>query len=165
MVGSPFHWNAAGDPSVFREWTDLVAEAKWDVSYLSVADGKAVFRDLDLSKFNVVLLDPRGLLQASPEDVNRVRAFAESGGRLVLAANSFYWGSVDAANKVLDGYGLKMLNKEGRSARSGSFRPSFSTRSPSPQRSSRQGSSQRGSTVLRRSSSRPTSQRVSWSRP
>jgi hypothetical protein len=63
-------------------------------------------------KLDVVLLDAGGLTWASAEDVKRARAFAEGGGRLVLAASRFCSGSVEAANKVLDGYGLKMLNEE-----------------------------------------------------
>ena len=114
VAESPFHWTSTGDPSVFKEWTDLAADAGWDVSYLTVANGMPVFRDLDLSKFNVILLDAGGLVtEGNAEELKRARAFAEGGGRLVLAANRFYSGSVDAANKVLDGYGLKMLNEQG----------------------------------------------------
>ncbi len=112
VVESPFHWTSTGDPGVFKEWTDLAAEAGWNVSYLTVAEGKPVFRDLDLSKFDVVLLAPAGLNEGTAEEVKRVRAFVEGGGRLVVAASAFYWGSVEAANKVLDGYGLKMLYQE-----------------------------------------------------
>jgi hypothetical protein len=113
VVESPFHWNATGDPGVFKDWTDLVAEAGWDVSYLTAAHRQPLFRDLDLSKFNVVLLDAGGLTtEGNAEDLKRARAFPEGGGQLVLAANRFYSGSVEAANKVLDGYGLKMLNEE-----------------------------------------------------
>src|SRR5262249_12801429 len=94
-------------------WTDLVADAGWDVSYLAVTQGRPLFRDLDLSKFDVILLDAGGLVtEGNAEDLKRARAFAEGGGRLVLTANRFFSGSVDAANKVLDGYGLKMLNEE-----------------------------------------------------
>src|SRR5262249_61909953 len=64
-------------------------------------------------KFDVILLDASGLVtEGNAEDLKRARAFAEGGGRLVLTANSFYSGSVDAANKVLEGYGLKMLDEE-----------------------------------------------------
>jgi hypothetical protein len=113
VVESPFHWTSTGDPSVFKEWSDLVADAGWDVSYLTVTQGKPVFRDLDLSKFNVILLDAGGLVnEGNAEDLKRAQAFAEGGGRLVLTASRFYSGSVDAANKVLDGYGLTMLNEE-----------------------------------------------------
>lgn len=112
VAGSPFVAYTTDDGRHFKDWTDLVAEAKWDVSYLNVTRGKPVFRDLDLSKYDVVLLSPEGLLEGNADDVKRVRAFVERGGRLVVAANRFLVGSVDAANKVLEGYGLKMLNEE-----------------------------------------------------
>src|SRR5262249_38153707 len=102
VVDSPFHWNS-GDPATFKEWTDLAAEACWDGRYLSAAHGTPLFRDLDLSKSDVILLDASGLVtEGNAEDLKRARAFAEGGGRLVLAANHFYSGSVDAANPVLD---------------------------------------------------------------
>jgi hypothetical protein len=112
VVGSPFVAFSTSDGSAFKDWTDLVAEAKWDVSYLTVAQGKPVFRGLDLSKVDVVLLAPEGLLESGAEDIKRVRAFVEGGGRLVVAASRFYSGSVESANKILKGYGLEMLNEE-----------------------------------------------------
>jgi hypothetical protein len=112
VVASPFDCYSTDDAGLFKDWTDLVGQSQWNVNYLIVAQGKPVFRDLDLSKFDVILLDPDGLIKATPEDVKRARAFAERGGRLVVAANHFFSGSVVAANKVLDGFGLKMLDKE-----------------------------------------------------
>jgi hypothetical protein len=112
VVESPFAAFSTSDARDFKDWTDLVAQAGWDVSYLTVARGKPVFRGLDLSRFDVVLLSPGGLLEGSADDLKRVRAFAERGGRLVVAANRFFSGSVGAANKVLEGYGLKMLDAE-----------------------------------------------------
>jgi hypothetical protein len=112
VVESPFVCFATSDAGVFKEWTDLVAQSKWNVNYLTVAEGKPVFRDLDLSKFGVILLDPDGRLAATAADVKKVRAFVEGGGRLVVTASHFFSGSVEAANKVLDGFGLKMLDIE-----------------------------------------------------
>jgi hypothetical protein len=112
VVESPFTAFSTSDARDFKSWTDLSAEARWDVSYLTVAKGKPVFRDLDLARFDVILLAPDGLLEARAADVTRVRAFVEGGGRLVVAASRFFVGSVEAANKVLEGYGLKMLDEE-----------------------------------------------------
>jgi RNA polymerase sigma factor (sigma-70 family) len=111
VVESPFTAFSTGDPSGFKDWTDLVTEAGWNVSYLTVAEGKPLFRDLDLSKFDVVLLAPDGRTEDAA-DVKRVRAFVEGGGRLVVSAQSALVGSVEAANKVIEGYGLKMLPEE-----------------------------------------------------
>jgi RNA polymerase sigma factor (sigma-70 family) len=112
VVESPFVAYSTSDAGDFKSWTDLVAEAAWDVSYLTVAQGKPVFRDFDLTRFDVVLLDPDALLSAGADDLKRVRAFVEGGGRLVLAASHAFVGSVEAANKVTEGYGLTMLDEE-----------------------------------------------------
>jgi hypothetical protein len=112
VAESPFVAFSTKDARVFKDWTDLAADARWDVSYLAVTRGKPVFRDLDLSRFDVILLPSGGLLEGSADDVKRVRAFVERGGRLVITASRFMVGSVEAANKLLDGYGLKMLNEE-----------------------------------------------------
>ena len=111
VVESPFTAFSTGDPSWFKDWTDLVSEAGWDVSYLTVAAGKPLFRDLDLSKFDVVLLAPDGRTEDAA-DVKRVRALVEGGGRLVVSAQRAHGGSVGAANKVIEDYGLKMLPEE-----------------------------------------------------
>jgi hypothetical protein len=52
------------------------------------------------------------LVYQSAEDVKKVRACAENGGRVVVTANHFFVGSVKGANDVLDGYGLTMLDTE-----------------------------------------------------
>lgn len=112
VVGTPFEKYSTDDGTAFQAWTDLVKDSPLDVSYLIVDQGKPVLRDLDLRKFDCVLLPPEGLLGATAEDVKRVRAYAENGGRVVVAANRFYSGSVDQANKVLAGYGVQMRNEE-----------------------------------------------------
>jgi RNA polymerase sigma factor (sigma-70 family) len=112
VVASPFQAFSTDDASLFKDWTDMVEEAKWDMSNLILTRGKAVFRALDLSKFDVILLGADGLLECDADDIKRARAFVERGGRLVLAANAFYRASVPAANKILNGYGLKMLDEE-----------------------------------------------------
>ena len=114
VVESPFHWTSTGDPTAFKDWTDLAADAGWDVSYLVAINGQPLFRDLDLSKFDVILLEAGGLAtEGNAEALKQARTFAAAGGRLVLTASHFMSGSVAAANTVLDGYGLKMLDEEG----------------------------------------------------
>jgi RNA polymerase sigma factor (sigma-70 family) len=112
VVDTPFDRYSTDDAGVFKTWTDLTAQAGWDVSYLALLRGKSVLRDIDLSKFRVILLGGDGLLSATADDVKRVRAFVEGGGRLVVAASRFLSGSIAAANKFLDGYGLQMADVE-----------------------------------------------------
>lgn len=112
VVGTPFHSHSTGDAKVYKQWTDLVAGAGWDVSYTLRRHRDTVLGDIDLGRYGTVLMSPGALIGQSREDVKRLRTFAEGGGRLVVAANSFYMNSVKGANAVLDGYGLTILDEQ-----------------------------------------------------
>jgi hypothetical protein len=116
IVETPFCQYSTSQGEKYKVWTDLVKEASLDVSYLLVARGQPVLGDLDLSKFDCVLLADGGLVQLQAADIRRVRAFAEAGGRVVVAANRFMRGTVEGANTVLDGYGLKIIDEEAHGA-------------------------------------------------
>jgi hypothetical protein len=112
IVETPFQRYSTKNGEVFKGWTDLVKASSLDVSYLDVTRGKPVLRDLDLNKFDCVLLASTGLVDLQDADVKRVREFAEAGGRVVVSADHFFRGTVDKANAVLDGYGIRMRDKE-----------------------------------------------------
>lgn len=114
VVETPFDRDSTDHGESFKAWTELVKNASLDVSYLLVKRGKPVLRDLDLSKFDCILLAGERLGDLQPGDVRRVREFAEAGGRLVVAANSFFGGTVDEANKVVAGHGIKFIDEEAR---------------------------------------------------
>jgi hypothetical protein len=109
---TPFTKYSTQDGKMFEAWTQLVKDGSLDVSYLLVDRGKPVLRDLDLAKFDCVFLATEALVDATAEDVKRIRDFAEKGGRVVLAANSFFRGSVEKANAVLADFGLEMRDEE-----------------------------------------------------
>jgi hypothetical protein len=117
VVETPFHSTSTGDGEDFKAWTGLAEGASLDVSYLSVTRGKPVLRDLELGKFDCVLLASSGLIALQPADVKRVRGFAEAGGRVVVSANYFFRGSVGKANEVLQGYGVQVRDEESRVGR------------------------------------------------
>jgi hypothetical protein len=56
-----------------------------------------------------------GISSLTPEDLNRVRKRVEGGGRVIIAASHFMTGTVSEANKVMDGYGLRMADEESSS--------------------------------------------------
>src|SRR5439155_3262880 len=91
---------------------ELVKDATWDVEYLLTTRGKAALRDCNLTAFDSILLGQDGVHQLTPADVKRVRAFAEAGGRVVVAANYFYRDTVKKANQVLAGYSIEMQDTE-----------------------------------------------------
>jgi hypothetical protein len=108
VVETPFEAYSTGEGTHFKAWTDLVNDAALDVNYLLVASDKPVLRDLDLSRFDSVLLAGGALVWLQAVDARRVRAFAEAGGRVVLSANYFFRGTVEKANTILTGSGLQM---------------------------------------------------------
>ena len=113
VVGTPFEAYSADTGTIYKGWTDVVSAAGLDVSYLLVRnDQRNLLRDLDLTKFHSVLVTCGALVLQTPADVKRLRAYAENGGRVVVATAAFCTGSVKGANAILDGYGLEMLNQE-----------------------------------------------------
>jgi hypothetical protein len=112
VVETPFDKYSTSDATVFQPWTDLVAKSPLDVSYLLVQKDKPVFRDLDLSKFDCVFVAENGLIHLKESDVKAVRKYAEAGGRVVVAANSFFVGTVKHANAVLADYGIEVQDTE-----------------------------------------------------
>jgi hypothetical protein len=112
IAETPFERYSTQDGASFKAWTDLAKDASLDVSYLTVTRGKPVLRDLDLSKFDCVLLASTGVVDLQPADLKRVRAFAEAGGRVVVSANAFFRGTVEKANAVLAGYGIEIRDEE-----------------------------------------------------
>jgi hypothetical protein len=115
IVETPFDRYSTGDGGDYKVWTDLVKDdASLDVNYLLVSKGKPVLRDLDLGKYDCVLLAEMGLVSLQAADIKRVREFAEAGGRVVVAANHFFRGTVAKANAVLDGYGIQMRDEESK---------------------------------------------------
>jgi hypothetical protein len=111
VAGTPFCRYSTDDAKNYKGWTDLVATGL-DVSYLLTRPNQDVLRDLDLSKFDCVLLSADALSTQTATDVKRVRAYADAGGRVVVTANHFWRGTVKGANDVLDGSGLEMLDQE-----------------------------------------------------
>src|SRR5262249_48837038 len=104
------------DSNHFTAWLDLVKTAKLDVHYLVVKSNGNVLRELDLGKFDVVLLAAGGLLQVNEHDRNRLKKFLEKGGRLLVSGNAFFRGTVEKANELLVSHGLRMDDKEDANA-------------------------------------------------
>ena len=92
--------------SQLESWLNLVKSAKLDVHYfLSGPDrGRPITRDVHLSDFDVVMAHFGTTAAAS--DFERLKEFAESGGRVILLANRTFGGSVAKANEFMTPLGL-----------------------------------------------------------
>lgn len=114
VVQTPFHRFSTGDADFFAIWKDLVEGAHLDVHYLDARPGRPVLRDIDLAKFDVVLLGMAGLTDLTDSNIDRLKRFTEQGGRTIVAANYFFRGTVAKANQLLVPYGLEMTDAESR---------------------------------------------------
>lgn len=112
IVSTPFSCSSTGDALVFDPWLRLVESAKLDPHYLDVVGNQRVLRQLDLSKYDVILLSEYGLLRLLDSDIAKLKQFVNDGGRLLVCANHFFRGTVDMANKLLDSAGLRMTDTE-----------------------------------------------------
>jgi hypothetical protein len=107
---SPFD-RYAGDFAYFERWRELVKEADLDPTYRNNQAG-FWYRSETLAGYDVVVVGPEDLMKLSPRDVESLLQFARDGGRVVVAANYFFRGSVDGANQLLEPVGLRMEDSE-----------------------------------------------------
>lgn len=112
IVETPFNRYSTSDASIFDAWLKLVKSAKLDVHYLEVDRALPVLRNLDLSNFDVVLLGGSGIYSAREGDFEKLKAFVNSGGRVIITANHFMMGSVAKANEFIVPFGLRMTDTE-----------------------------------------------------
>jgi hypothetical protein len=112
VVETPFSRFSTSDAAKFDPWLDLVSGAHLDVHYLDARPGTPVLREIDLAKFDVVLLGMEGLTDLRDSDLRRLKQFTERGGRTILAANHFFVGTVGKANEFLVPYGLRLTDTE-----------------------------------------------------
>ena len=112
IVETPFHRFSTDDATLFAPWLELVKTASLDSHYLEVERNQPVLRDLNLSDFDVVLLAGTGLVFAQAADMDKLKKFIEDGGRVVVAANRFFRGTVEKANELLVPCGLQMMDTE-----------------------------------------------------
>ena len=116
VVGSPLHSTSTSDSSQFDAWRKLVEDSGMEVSCLLVERDKPKISDLDLSRFEVVLLGPGAVFWLKPPEIARVHDYLLRGGRVVVCANSFFSKTPERANRITSKYGLEMEDTEGRGA-------------------------------------------------
>lgn len=112
VVETPFHRQSTGDASMFDPWLKLVEEAALDAHYLDLDQAGPALRNVELSRFDVILFDAGALVKAGEEDLDRLSKFARSGGRVLLTADHFFRGSVPKANALVTPFGLTMHDRE-----------------------------------------------------
>lgn len=106
VVESPWHPSGGGS----QPWLDLVARSGIEAEYRLVRRDRPILPGVDLEPFDVVLFSAGALFWASDGDFATLQDFAIGGGRVLLFASRFFSGSVPAANRFLDGTGLRMID-------------------------------------------------------
>lgn len=108
VVHSPFQTGNSPDPDFFRPWTDLASKYQLDVSLLVDNQSPFIFRDLDLTKFDTVLVSGEALVGAKKGDWKSANDFVKKGGRLVLETSNFWTGNVENINLFLEEKGMRV---------------------------------------------------------
>lgn len=97
-----------------NDWRAMVNQAFLNISYVNVSRNKSVLRDIDLTKYDTVLLAGTGLCNLNQDDIKKAKAYVQGGGNLILSANYFFRTTVKSANDVLAGTGLEFQDIEAR---------------------------------------------------
>jgi hypothetical protein len=105
VVETPFDRLSTDQGDSFEPLLDVVRSARADVSY-------ARRLPEDLSGFDVLLLAGSELHGIDDRQVALVKRFIAGGGRLILAANYFFRGTVPKANAILEGHGIVIEDAE-----------------------------------------------------
>jgi BlaR1 peptidase M56 len=113
VVPSPFSGWMVARSSDLDPWLKLVKSAKLNVDYLLNGQAwQSPLRDEDLSKFDVIFVGDDGVVLLQPHDLEKLRAYLDQGGRVVVAASHFMVGSVEKTNDLILPYGLQMVDSE-----------------------------------------------------
>lgn len=131
VTSSPFDRYASADAAVYQPILELAKSGTLDLNYFDPVAGQSVLPEAEKlsTYFDVVLLVETGLLAARDEDVTRLRRFVDDGGRLVVAGNHFFQGTVAKANEILKPYGMRIVDTEPRVSLGLPGRPGLAQRS------------------------------------
>lgn len=112
VTDTPFQKYSTDDGKLFDPWRALVERGGFDVDYVEIRPARSPLDGVELAKYDTVLLGELGLVQLTKKDIAALRQYAENGGRIILAANRFFRGTVEKANMVLGPSGLEIKDIE-----------------------------------------------------
>lgn len=105
VATTPYQSDTTEDGAVFKTAARLLSELSLDVDCRHTMPPS-------LAAYRAILLSEECLADLSEADVVRVRGFAAGGGRVILACNAFMVGTVAAANAILEGHGLRVVDAD-----------------------------------------------------
>jgi hypothetical protein len=65
-----------------------------------------------LSLYRTILVADSEMASLTPSKTEQLKEFVAKGGRLILAANAFFVPTVPTANRLLEGYGLQIIDQD-----------------------------------------------------
>lgn len=112
VATSPFMGDSSSDPTVFDPWRALVEQAAFDVDYRYRRKDAPPFTADALARVDIVVVGEDGLIGISDAEAARLQGFVCGGGRVVVFANAFFFGTTKAANLLCKPFGLSMMDRE-----------------------------------------------------
>jgi hypothetical protein len=105
VVTTPYEEYSTEKGSAFKTVTGILSALDASIDCLEKLPTR-------LENYRSILLADDALASISPEDVERVRRFADTGGRVVLPCNAFFHQTVSKANQILAERGLQVQDKD-----------------------------------------------------
>lgn len=114
ILDTPWTHYGVEDASMLQPWLDIVRASGVSADYRWLREADHYEPMPDLSGYHAVLLSGDSLYSLSVAEGEELRKFASDGGRLLVFANRFYVGSVQAANRVLGPAGIRFVDREAK---------------------------------------------------
>lgn len=112
IADSPFLDDSTSDPATFDAWRGLVERARLDIDYRYSRKNAGAFDAESLQRVDVVVVAESSLVRLSDAEIARLQGFVCGGGRVIVCASRFFQGTVEAANRVCEPFGLQMIDRE-----------------------------------------------------
>lgn len=116
ILDTPWTHYGVEDSSMLQPWLDIVRASGVVADYRWLREADHYEPMPDLSEYQAVLLSGDSLYSLSVAEGDELRKFASEGGRLLVFANRFYVGSVQAANRLLAPAGIRFVDREAKHA-------------------------------------------------
>lgn len=107
-------WTPVGfdDGSLIRPWLDVVRQSGANVDYRWLREVGNYEPLPPLARHDTVLVSGDSLSSFSTAEIDQLLSFAQDGGRLLVFANRFFVGSVQAANRLASTTGMRWRDVE-----------------------------------------------------
>lgn len=114
ILDTPWTHYGVEESTMLQPWLGIVRSSGVSADYRWLREADHYEPMPDLSGYQSVLLSGDSLYSLSVAEGDELRRFASEGGRLLVFANRFYVGSVQAANRLLGPAGIRWIDREAK---------------------------------------------------